>query len=114
MNVIVSFGSTGGGCTGSICDIASNILYLINDVAVPLIFAIAFIVFIYGVAKAYIFSGGESEAVSQGHRLILWGIIAFAVMISLWGLVNVVASSFGLEGQSAPPLPQSPPSSGGY
>jgi hypothetical protein len=105
----ISLGITigSGSACGQLCDLASTVLYLINDVLVPLIFALAFIVFIWGVAKAYIFSGGEAEAVSQGHRLILWGIIAFAVMISLWGLVNVVADTFGLAGYGAPPLPQS-------
>jgi hypothetical protein len=107
MNIMlgISFGS--GSSCGQLCDLASTVLSLINNVAVPLIFALAFIVFIWGVAKAYIFSGGETEAVAQGHRLILWGIVAFAVMISLWGLVNVVADTFGLGGYGAPPLPQS-------
>ena len=101
--------SSGAGACGAICSLASTILYLINDVAVPVIFAIAFIVFLYGIAKAYIFSGGDSTAVAEGHKLVLWGIIGFVVMISLWGLVNIVASTFGLGGYGAPPLPQSQP-----
>lgn len=104
----ISFGGSGvGSCLGSICNVANTILYLINGVAVPVLFAVAFIVFIYGIAKAYIFSGGDQEAVSNGHRLILWGIIGFAVMVSLWGLVNVVANTFGLAGYAAPLLPTS-------
>lgn len=110
----VSWGSgAGGGCIGGICDVAKNILNIINGILVPIIFALAFIVFLYGVAKAYIFSGGSEEGVKQGHRLILWGLIGFVVMISLWGLVNVVATTFGLTGGGAPgsagglPLPQS-------
>ena len=105
----ISFGvSIGtGACAGSICALGSTILYLINNVLVPVIFALAFIVFIYGVVKAYIFSGGEPAEVSKGHKLILWGIVGFAVMISLWGLVNVVANTFGLGGYSAPYLPRS-------
>lgn len=94
-----------GGCSGSICGIASTILYIINSVLVPLIFAVAFIVFLYGIAKAYIFSSSEPEEVKKGHTLILWGLVAFAVMISIWGLVNIVANTFGLAGYYAPPLP---------
>jgi hypothetical protein len=106
----VSFGGGGGGnmsCSGTICTVASTILYLINFVLVPLLFAISFITFLYGIAKAYIFSYGESKAVEQGHRLVLWGIVAFAVMISIWGLVNVAANTFGLAGYVAPRLPRS-------
>ena len=55
----------------------------------------------------HIGSGGDPEKVSEGHRLLLWGIIAFVVMISIWGLVNVVANTFGLAGAYAPPTPSS-------
>jgi hypothetical protein len=74
---------------------------------VPLLFAIAFIVFLYGIANAYILHPGDEAAVKSGHKLILWGVIGFAVMVSLWGLVNVVASTFGLGGVGAPTLPTS-------
>src|SRR6266481_9231441 len=87
-----------GLCTGTICGVASTILYLINSVLVPLLFAIAFLVFLYGIAKTYIFSAGDAEKIKEGHQLVLWGIIGFVVMISLWGLVNVVANTFGLGG----------------
>ncbi|HUY62760.1 MAG TPA: hypothetical protein VMV50_03160 [Candidatus Paceibacterota bacterium] len=108
MNFSIGFGVGGGSvCTVGICQVANTILYLINGVFVPVLFAVAFIVFLYGVAKAYIFSGGDPGEVEKGHKLILWGIIAFVVMISLWGLVNVVANTFGLAGYSAPPMPTS-------
>jgi len=104
----ISLGVTiGSTCTGALCALGSTILYIINDVLVPVIFAVAFIAFIYGIAKAYIFSGGSEEAVKKGHSLILWGIIGFVVMISLWGLVNIVGNTFGLTGNSAPALPMS-------
>jgi len=106
-NFAVAVGNGNIGCTATICGVANTILYLINSVAVPLLFAVAFIVFLYGVAKAYIFSHGDTEAVAEGHRLVLWGIIGFAVMISLWGLVNVVSNTFGLFGYAAPAIPTS-------
>lgn len=99
--------SSGNTCAGTICQLADTILYLINYVAVPVLFALAFIVFLYGIAKAYIFSGGSEDGRKEGHQLVLWGIIGFVVMISLWGLVNVVANTFGLGGYGAPELPQS-------
>lgn len=110
VGVVITSGGGGIGCGGGdICGVASTILYLINDVLVPVLFAIAFIVFLYGVAKAYIISpaSGDSEAVKEGHKYILWGIIGFVIMISLWGLVNIVANTFGLSGYTAPCLPSS-------
>ncbi|TSC64300.1 MAG: hypothetical protein G01um101491_314 [Parcubacteria group bacterium Gr01-1014_91] len=116
MNTSISYSSPGFSfsignafnCGASnICQVASTILYIINNVLVPIIFALAFIVFLYGIASAYIFSRGDEEAVKKGHRLILWGIIGFVVMVSLWGLVNVVANTFGLAGSYAPATPSS-------
>lgn len=106
----ISFGTGGSGSYGGgdIAGVASTILYIINGILVPVIFALAFIVFLYGVATKYIFSHGDEGKIEEGHKLILWGIIGFVVMISLWGLVNVVSNTFGLSGYSAPTLPQTP------
>lgn len=107
---IGSSGSMGGGglyCgTSSICGVANTFLYLINRVLVPLLFAVSFIVFLYGIAKAYIFKHGVEE-VESGHQLLLWGLAGFVIMISVWGLVNVIANTFGLAGYGAPRLPTS-------
>lgn len=100
-----------GSCTGNIACAANTILYIINGILVPVLFAVAFIVFLYGIARSYIFSRGDVEEVKKGHTLILWGLIAFAVMISVWGLVNVVANTFGLGGYYAPQTPVSYPTS---
>lgn len=107
----ISWGNGAGvGCASNICSIASTILYTINFVLVPLLFAIAFIVFLYGVFKKYIWSHGDPNEVAEGHRLILWGVVGFVIMLSLWGLVNIVANTFGLAGASAPTPPSSIPS----
>lgn len=106
----ICWGTGGYVCTSNICAVASTIIYTINFVLVPLLFAIAFIVFLYGVFKKYIWSRGDESAVEEGHKLILWGIIGFVVMISVWGLVNVVSNTFGLSGYGAPPTPSSVPS----
>lgn len=107
----ISFGGGRGGfggfgCNGTICGVASTILYLINNVLVPVLFAIAFIVFLYGVFERYILH--SDKASSDGHTFVLWGVVGFAIMISLWGLVNIVANTFGLNGGYTPPLPTSP------
>lgn len=96
-----------GNCTGTVECLANTVINLINGVLVPVLFAVAFIVFLYGIAQTYIFSHGEPGKVSEGHKTLLWGIIGFVVMILLWGLVNVVANTFGLYGSFAPEPPKS-------
>jgi len=96
------------GCGNYICWLGNLILFTINAVMVPVLFAISFVVFLWGIAKAYIIHGAEPAEVAKGHKLVMWGIIGFAVMISIWGLVNVVSDTFGLSGYYAPVLPSSP------
>ena len=61
--------------TSYIVDLGQKVIDVINGVLVPVLFAIVFIVFLWGVAKAYIISrGNEAE-------------------------VNIVDSTFGLSGQ---------------
>ena len=69
---------------------ATSIIGIINNYVVPVLMAIAFLVFLYGVAKAYIFSEGSEDKVKDGHQVALWGVIGFVIMISVWGLVNIV------------------------
>lgn len=109
VNTTYSFGFTSSPDVQgtSVGGVANNILFIINSILIPLLFALAFIVFLYGVAKAYIFSHGDPAEVGKGHKLILWGVVGFVVMVSLWGLVNVVANTFGLDSVGAPELPMS-------
>lgn len=85
--------------------IFDRILSLINDVLVPLIFAIAFIVFLWGVFKYFIAGATEPESRKKGGQLVLYGVIGFAIMVSVWGLVNVVTNTFSLDSQYHPAFP---------
>ena len=77
---------------------------LIEDAIIPLMFAIATAVFIFGVVK---FIGQEkAEEKEKGRQFMLWGIIAFAVMFGVWGFVAIIGNTFGVT-NVIPILPQS-------
>ncbi len=85
---------------------AGGIIGLINYVLIPVLLAIAFFVFLLGVLRAYIFSRGDAKARESGHQLVLWGAVGFTIVLSVWGLVALVGSTFGLiSGGAAPPYP---------
>jgi membrane protease YdiL (CAAX protease family) len=102
-----------GGSGDDIGSVAQTILNTINQVLVPLLFAIAFIVFLYGVFRYFILGGADEAQRESGRQFILWGLIGFVVMISLWGLVNVIANTFGFGNTLEQQLPQTPPAPNG-
>ena len=74
---------------------STGIIGLINVVIVPVIFALAFLVFIYGVVKYFFVHGGDEVKRGEGRQFILWGIIGIVVLLSVWGLVNLLLSTLG-------------------
>lgn len=83
-------------------DILCYVSGLINDAVIPLIFAVATVFFIWGAVKFFIISAGEEAQREQGKQFMFWGIIALAVMLSVWGLVGILTSTFGVDGSVLP------------
>jgi hypothetical protein len=88
-------------------DLGDTILSIINEVLVPIVFAIAFIVFIWGVFQYFIQGGSDEEAKEKGKSLMLWGLIGFFLMVSIWGLVNILVGTFDLN-NAVPDFPETP------
>jgi hypothetical protein len=76
---------------------------LLNSV-VPLLMALALVVFIYGVIT-YMINANDQTKREEGRRFMIWGIIALFVITSVWGLVKLLASTFGI-GFALPQLMQ--------
>ncbi len=81
-------------------DLSAFAINLINNVAVPLIFALAFLVFIFGVFRYFISGAGDEEKRETGKQFMLYGIIGFFVMISVWGLVRILTGTVRLNNAS--------------
>ena len=73
-----------------------GVIGLINSVIVPVIFALAFLVFIYGVVKYFFIHGGDEAKRAEGRQFMLWGILGLVVLFSIWGFVNLLLSTLGI------------------
>ncbi len=83
-----------------------KIIVAINAYIVPTLFAIAFLVFLWGVYKYLILGADSEDSRKEGKEFVFWGIIGFVVIISIWGLVALVGNTLGLApGGSAPDYP---------
>ncbi len=68
---------------------------LINA-AIPLIIALAVLYFFWGLAK-YILNASDEGAKEEGRSIMIWGVIAIFVMVSLFGLVQLLQETFNVE-----------------
>ena len=82
--------------TGSTSDTVIRFISctLIQSV-MPFLFAIASVVFVWGMVK--FISTQEAAEREKGKQFMLWGVVALAVMFCMWGLVNILGNTFGVQ-----------------
>jgi len=84
-------------------NVASEILTVVT-VAVPVLTGLALAFFLWGLV-VFLARTSNDQARTEGKRHMIWGIIGLAVLVSTWGIVQVVVALFGLEEGAVPPLP---------
>lgn len=88
----------------SIQELIAGLTVFISDVLLPLLFGIALLFFVWNTVKFFIIDAGQDDAKDNAKRLALYGIGAFVLLVSLWGIVNVLISSLGWnESESVTP-----------
>jgi hypothetical protein len=90
----------------------SGFIDFMNGTLVPAIFGLAILVFLWGMFNTFILGGDDEEKQTKGKQLMMYSIAGFVLMIGIWGVVNIVASSLGINGAQLndaqlPKLPRS-------
>ena len=68
---------------------------------IGLFITLAIVVFFWGLIS-YLMQVGEKK--SEGLQIMVWGVLAIFVMVSLWGIIRVLQSTFGVQNNAAIPL----------
>jgi len=76
---------------------------ILTKSVVPLIFTLAIVLFIWGVIQ-YVINTEDEAKKKKGKSFMIWGIIALAVMTSVWGIVAVLGKTFGIDTPFVPQL----------
>ena len=71
--------------------------YIINPAIVTL-FAVALVIFFYGVIIYLRDAGKEGDAVKKGKAHMIWGIVGFVIMIGVYGIINLLIRTFNITG----------------
>jgi hypothetical protein len=78
------------------------------DILIPIAVAAAVLFFFWGLARYILAEADESKI--AGRHMMLWGVIALFVIVSIWGLVAFLGNLFGINtNQGTPPVLPSVP-----
>ena len=97
---------TVNGTGGPLADMLRNILTFGNEVVIPFIIGIGFLMFVWGMLQYFIFGGASYESREKGKKLMISSTIAFVVIIIFFGAINLLTTTTGLEGQKIKNVPQ--------
>ncbi len=79
-------------------DLMELMTFAIDGVAkiIPILVSLAVLMFFWGLVK-FIAHADEPDAIKEGKNVMIWGMIALFVMVSLWALVGYLQESLGLN-----------------
>jgi hypothetical protein len=69
------------------------------DLLTIVVVGLALVFFFWGLAL-FIFKADDENARAKGKQVMLWGIIALFVIVSIWGIVLIMRQVFGTEEQT--------------
>lgn len=75
----------------SLKSVVDSIIAFVDLYVIPLLYALAFLFFIFGLFQ-YFFMGGEENR-AKARPFVVWGLVGFLVIFSVWGIVNLLISA---------------------
>ncbi len=88
---------------GSVIGLLSGLV----NALIPLMIGAALVAFFWGLIM-YIYKGACKKGASKA--LMIWALVALFVMVSVWGLINLLQDSLGITGNETVPVPKVPTS----
>lgn len=81
-----------------------DLIILYFGYAVTIIMSLAIVMFVYNVFKYFIAGGDDVGAKKEAGLYVMYSVIGFFVILSLWGLVYILVNTFKLT-NNQPSLP---------
>ncbi len=88
----------------------TGLLNLTGDVLnrlIPILIAAALVIFFWGLVRYVLKAGGEG---GDGRGIMIAGLTALFIMVSVWGIVRLAQNTLGVTDQSGIAIPQVPTS----
>lgn len=78
-------------------DSTSGIVGILSRIAVPTLFTLAFLIFIWGVVNNFFIKGADETSRRKGREFILYGVIGMVVLFGVWAIIGILLSTLGIE-----------------
>lgn len=79
-----------------------NFLLFLNNSVIPFLIGVAFLFFTYNAIRFFVLEGSSEEGRGKAKTLAIYGVAAFVLIITFWGIINLLTSSIGLDDCDAP------------
>ena len=80
----------------SVSELLPRIYDVIMKPVIWLLFAVAFLMFVYGILQFIRNIDSDSER-EIGKRNMIYGVIGMVIMVSVFGIINIIAGTIGVE-----------------
>ncbi len=103
---LVALAQSRVGLGNSVIPVINDIITIVNAL-VPFMLTLAVLYFLWGLAK-FVLAAGDEGSRDSGKSIMVWGVIAITVMVSLWGLVALLQGIFNIDKDAqftAPKIP---------
>lgn len=77
---------------GNFKDLVNFLIILFNQ-AIAVLLGLGVVYLLYGIVKT-IMHGDNEQIRSDGRQMMLYGVVALFVIVSMWGLINVLVGTF--------------------
>lgn len=88
----------------TLLDVTNTIGDLV-DLVTPIVVALALVFFFWSLASYFI---GKEEDKKKSVQGMIYGVLILFVMVSVWGIVNVLQDTFNVGGTQTIPVPEVP------
>ena len=92
--------NSGQQSDGDLQSLISQINGILNTI-IPFLVGLAVFIIIWGVFK-YLSGAGDEEQRAEAKQFIIYGVLGVFLMVSIWGLVNILVNSFELKKDPVP------------
>lgn len=73
---------------------------------VPILVTLALVVFFWGLVRYLWDSKGDVGYLEKNKKLMMWGLITLFVMVSVWGIIQLMQTALGIDENAQGRAPQ--------